>query len=189
MFKELYDTTIALILKPAEAWKRLCENRMEGDEKFLSGYVYPFIGLIAVAAFLGIFFTQREFDLQIALKSAILALLSSFGGFFLSAYFISELWRSLFKREKNIRLCRKFTGYSSSLIFTLQIVLSLLPEFFFLRFLSLYTIYIVWEGAVPYMSVNEAEQLKFVSLATAIILFTPYILEFMLGLWMPGLKY
>lgn len=176
------------MFKPAEAWRVLREKRTEDSEKFLSGYVYPFIGLIAIAGFFGILFARKEFDVQIALKSAILSSLSSFGGFYLAAYLMNEAWHSLFKREKNMKLCQSFVGYSSALMFSLNIVLSLLPEFFFLRFLVLYTVYIVWEGAIPYMEAGEAEQLKFVSYSTAIIVVTPYFLEFILGLLMPGLK-
>jgi cation transport ATPase len=189
MFKDLFSTTISLLLKPSEAWGRLSEKQTDDHEKFLSGFVYPFIGLVTMVAFLGILFTRKEFDIQIALRAAILALLSAFGGFFLASYLLNEVWRSLFKREKNMNLCQHFVGYSSVLMFSLNILLSLLPEFFFLRFFVLYTIYIVWEGAIPYMEVKESEQLTFVSFATVIIVATPLVLEFMLGLLMPGLKF
>ncbi|HCC51162.1 MAG TPA: hypothetical protein DEQ30_03180 [Porphyromonadaceae bacterium] len=189
MFKDLFNTTILLIFNPSEAWRMLAGKRTDDNEKFLSGFVYPFIGLITIAAFLGVLFTRKEFDVQIALKAAILALLSAFGGFFLASYLLNEVWRSLFKQEKNMKLCQNFVGYSSALMFSLNILLSLLPEFFFLRFFVLYTIYIVWEGAIPYMGVKEPEQLKFVSFATVIIVATPFMLEFILRLLMPGLRF
>jgi cation transport ATPase len=166
----------------------LREERTDDNEKFLSGYVYPFIGLIAIAGFLGILFARREFDLQIALKSAILSLLSSFGGFYLAAFLMNETWRRLFKRERNMRLCQLFVGYSSALMFSLNILLSIFPVLFFLRILVLCTIYTVWEGAVPYMDVKEAEQLKFTGCSTAIIIAAPWALEYLSGLLMPGLK-
>jgi hypothetical protein len=189
MFKDLYNTTISLIFSPSKAWRDLREKRTDDNEKFLSGFVYPFIGMITLSAFLGVLFTRKEFDIQIALKSAILSLLSVFGGFFLASYLVNEMWYTLFKGRKNIKLCQNFVGYSSVLMFSLDILLRLFPEFFFLRFLLLYTIYIVWEGAIPYMDMQESEQLKFVGFSTAIIIGTPYILRFILGLLMPGLKY
>lgn len=189
MFKGLFNTTIALIFNSSEKWKELAEARTDDHEKFLSGFVYPFIGLITIVAFLGVLFTRKEFDVQIALKASILALLSVFGGFFLASYLLNEVWNFLFKREKDIKLCQNFVGYSSVLMFSLNILLNLLPEFFFLRFFLLYTIYIVWEGAIPYMGVKEPEQLKFVSFATAIIIVTPLVLEFTLELLMPGLRF
>jgi hypothetical protein len=189
MFKDLYNTTVSLIFKPSEAWRDLREKRTDDNEKFLSGFVYPFVGLVTLAAFLGLLFTRREFDIQMALKSAILSLMSVFGGFFLASYLVNEMWCSLFKRKKNIKLCQYFVGYSSVLMFTLNILLCLFPEFFFLRFFVLYTIYIVWEGAVPYMDVREQEQLRFAVFSTTIIIGAPYVLELILSLFMPGLKY
>lgn len=189
MYNNLFKITISLIFKPSEAWRSLDEKRNDENESFLSGYVYPFIGMISIAAFLGVLFTRKEFDFQIALKSTILALLSVFGGFYLASYCINEIWHALFHRERDIKLCQCFVGYSSSLMFSLNIILSLLPEFFFLRIFVLYTVYIVWEGAIPYMGIKEPEQLKFVSISTIVIVLTPLIIEFILGLLMPGLRF
>ena len=74
-------------------------------------------------------------------------------------------------------------------MFALNIVLMLLPEFFFLRIFILYTFYIVWEGAGPYMQVEENERLKFAGIATVVILLTPAVIEFVLFMLMPGLRY
>ena len=189
MFKRIFKTAMSLIVKPSDAWNVLCEKGEDDHESFLSGYVYPFIGMVTLAVFAGVFFTRKEFDLQIALKESIVSLLSVFGGFFLASYLINEMLRIVFHRAQNFKLCQRFVGYSSSLLYCLNIVLCLFPEFFFLRFLVFYTIYIVWEGAIPYMEVKESEQLKFVSIATLIIIATPYTIEFILGLLMPGLRF
>lgn len=189
MFKNLFNTAILLIFKPSEAWSKLKERQSDDHESFLSNYIYPFFGMIAIAAFVGVLFTRKEFDLQIALKTSILGLISAFGGFYLGAYFLNELWHLLFHRERNSKLCQCFVGYASSLMFLLSIIQSLLPEFFFLRFFVLYTVYIVWEGAIPYMDVKETEQMKFTGFSTAIILLTPFIIEFILSFLMPGLRF
>ena len=189
MYKNLFNTAISLIFKPSHAWKGLNERQTDDNESFLSNYVYPFVGIITVTTFIGVLFTRKEFDVETALKASILSLLSVFAGFFLASYFLNELWHSMFHRERNMKLCMRFVGYSSSLMFVLNIVLSLLPEFFFLRFFVLYTIYIVWEGAIPYMDVQESEQLKFVAFSTTIIILTPLALEFILRFLMPGLRF
>lgn len=138
---------------------------------------------------LGVLFTRKEFDLELALKSSIRTLVSSFGGFYLGAYLMNEIWQGIFKREKDLKLWLRFVGYSSSLMFALNIVLMLLPEFFFLRIFILYTFYIVWEGAGPYMGVEEKIRLKFVGFTTAIILLTPAVIEILLSMLMPGLSF
>ena len=188
MLKKLFKTAISLILKPSDAWKELSTKQSDDHESFLSGYVYPFIGLITVATFAGFLFARREFDLQIALKESIVIVLSMFGGFFLASWLINEMWKKIFHQAHNMKLCQCFVGYSSSLIYSLHIVLSLIPEFFFLRILVIYTIYIVWEGAIPYMDVKEPEQLKFTGISTLIIILTPITIAFIAGLLMPGLK-
>lgn len=188
MYKELFKWVIVLISQPRRAWEMLTQKEEKGDE-FLTRFVYPLIGLVTIAAFVGILFTRKEFDVELALKSSIKTLLSSFGGFFLSAYLLNELWGGMFHREKDLKLCQRFVGYSSALIFTLNLVLMLLPEFFFLRIFILYTFYIVWEGAEPYMHVEEEIRLKFAGIATAIILLVPEIIGIILSMLMPGLRF
>lgn len=188
MYKEIIKWVIAIISQPGKAWEMLTRKEEKGDE-FLSKFVYPLIGLVTIAAFLGVLFTRKEFDVELALKSSIKTLVASFGGFYLGAYLLNELWQGFFKRTKDMKLCQRFVGYSSSLMFALNIVLMLLPEFFFLRIFILYTFYIVWEGAGPYMQVEEKERLKFSGIATVVILLTPAVIEFLLFMLMPGLRY
>lgn len=187
MYKAIIKWVIALISQPAKAWEALT-RKDENNDAFLTRFVYPLIGLVTLAAFLGVMFTRKEFDLELALKTSIKTLVSSFGGFYVAAYLLNEVWQTLFKREKNLKLCQRFVGYSSSLMFTLNIILMLLPEFFFLRIFVLYTVYIVWEGAPIYMQVTEKEQLKFVGIATILILFAPAIIDVILFMLMPGLR-
>lgn len=188
MYKEIFKWVIVIISQPAKAWGMLTKKE-EKHEEFLSRFVYPLIGFVTVAAFLGVLFTRKEFDLELALKSSIRTLVSSFGGFYLAAYLMNELWHSVFKRDKDMKLWQRFIGYSSSMMFALNIVLMLLPEFFFLRIFILYTFYIVWEGAGPYMNVGEKIRLKFVGFTTAIILITPVFIEIVLSMLMPGLSF
>ena len=181
MYKEIFKLVVAIISQPGKAWDILTKKE-EKDDEFLSRFVYPLIGFVTVAAFLGVLFTRKEFDVELALKSSIRTLVAAFGGFYLASYLLNELWQGLFKREKDMKLCQRFVGYSSSLMFALNIVLMLLPEFFFLRIFVLYTFYIVWEGAGPYMQVEEKIRLKFVGIATGLILLTPWLIEVILSM-------
>ncbi|MDR1200940.1 MAG: YIP1 family protein [Tannerellaceae bacterium] len=189
MYKELFKWVIDIVSQPGKEWKELSEKEEKGDE-FLTRFVYPLIGLITVAAFVGILFRQKEFSVELALKSSIKALMSYFGGFFLAAYFLNELWQGMFKQEKDLKLCQRFVGYSSALMYSLTIILLLLPvsDFFFLRVFLLYTVYIVWEGATPYMKVPDAVRMKFTAIASALIVLLPEIIGRLLFMLMPGLR-
>ena len=74
-------------------------------------------------------------------------------------------------------------------MFVLLILLALLPEFIFLWMFILYTFYIVWMGAHPYMKVKKEEQMKFTILASVIIVGTPFLIDRLLFLLMPGLRF
>ena len=187
MYKEIIKWVIALISQPAKAWEALTRKE-ENNDAFLIRFVYPLIGLVTLAAFLGVLFTRKEFDLELALKSSIQALVCNFGGFYIAAYLLNEIRQSLFKQEKNPRLCQRFVGYASSVMYVLNIVLELLPEFFFLRIFVLYTFYVVWEGAPVYMDVPDKDRLKFVGIATALILLAPELIRIVLFMLMPGLR-
>lgn len=186
MYKEILKWVIGLISQPTKAWHVL-SKREENHEAFLSGFIYPLIGLVTIAAFAGVLFTMKQFDLERALKEAIRTLVSSFGGFYLGAYLMNEIWQGVFKRKKDLRRWMRFVGYSSSLMFMLHIVLKLLPEFFFLKVFVFYTFYIIWEGAVPYMKVEETNRMKFSFFTTVVVVFTPIVIESLMGMFMPGL--
>lgn len=186
MYKEILKWVIGLISQPTKAW-HLLSKREEDHEAFLARFIYPLIGLVTVAAFLGCLFSMKEFNVEHALKEAIRTLVSSFGGFYLAAYAMNELGMAVFKVKKDLKLWMRFVGYSSSLMFALNFILKLLPEFFFLELFVLYTFYIVWEGAGLYMKVEEPIRMKFTMVSTACILAMPWVVEKLLGLFMPGL--
>ncbi|MBE6301091.1 MAG: YIP1 family protein [Parabacteroides distasonis] len=188
MFSEIFKIIVAIISQPTKTWEMLAKKD-ENEDAFLSRFIYPLIGIVSVAAFVGVLFTRKEFDVELALKSSIRTLVSVFGGFYVASYVLNEFWQGLFNREKDLKLCQCFVGYASSLMFALNIVLTLLPEFFFLRIFVLYTFYIIWEGATPYMQVNETERMKFVGISTTLILLTPWIIEIILSMLMPGLSF
>ena len=87
MYKEIFKLVVAIISQPGKAWDILTRKE-EKDDEFLSRFVYPLIGFVTVAAFLGVLFTRKEFDVELALKSSIRTLVAAFvtSGVFLFAY-------------------------------------------------------------------------------------------------------
>lgn len=195
MYKEIVKLVIMMISQPTKTWKMLQERREKDEretgsiryEAFQSDYLYPFIGILTVAAFFSVC-TRQEFDIEQALKSAIVTFVSTFGGFYLASYLLNELWQGFFKKEKNLPLCQMFVGFSSVLMFTLDIVWMLLPDFFFLYIFIVYTFYIVWEGSTVFMQIEETAQMKFTVFASVLIIAMPHLIEKVLILLMPGLR-
>jgi hypothetical protein len=189
MYKDLAKWVIAITTTPGKAWKELAQKEEKGDE-FLTQFVFPLIGLVTLAAFTGILFTHREFSIELALKSSIKVLISYFGGFYLASYWLNELLESMFGKEKNLKHVQRFVGYSSAMMYVLNALLLLFPvsEFFFLRIFILYTAYIVWEGALPYMQIGKKQRIKFMVMAGALIIVLPVVIELLLFMLMPGMR-
>ena len=187
MVNDIFKRLTGIILKPEETWDDLSKQE-EKQEIFFTHFIYPLIGIIALAAFLGILFTRKEFDFEVALKITLRTVIAVAGGFFLGAYLLNEVWKGIFRQPKDIKLCSLFVGYASSLMFVLYIITALLPEFFFLYIFVLYTVYIIWEGAVIFMGVVEDERLKFTIIASFIVILTPFVIEYALRMLMPGFR-
>ena len=189
MYKEIFNLVMALVFNPKKTW---IDIRKEEDgkenEKFLSRFVYPLIGLITAAAFVGVLFTHKEFDVELALKSAIIASVSAFGGFFISAYVLNDMVLPFFKLPKDLKYCQRYVGYASSLMFSLNIIFMLLPEFFLLRIFVFYTFYMVWESIGVMWKVDESKRLSFVFVLTALITLMPWVVELVMVFCMPGLR-
>ncbi|GHT70779.1 membrane protein [Bacteroidia bacterium] len=188
MFKQIFELLVGLITQPAKAWSNLSGKQETNNEEFYKSYLYPLFGIVALLSFVGVFLTHKNFDVQLALKNCIGFVITAFVGFYLASYFLSKVMGKVFNRPGEIKLCQRFVGYSSSFTYVLFMVLSLFPELFFLKIFLLYTIYIIWEGAIPYMVIEENIQMKFTVLAGIIILLTPFIIEMVMFMLMPGLR-
>ncbi|MDR2810925.1 MAG: YIP1 family protein [Tannerellaceae bacterium] len=194
MFKELFKIVLSLASNAELTWEKLAGKEEKGDE-FLSRFLYPFIGLIAASAFIGVLFAEESFSIEYALKKTVKASVSSFGGFYLAAYLLNKLWESFFKQKDNLTLCRRFVGYASIPMFTVYIILALMPmqpllDFVLLRMLVLYlcTGYIVWEGSRSYMKITEDGRIIFTVITAFLIVSAPELINMILFILMPGMR-
>ena len=188
MLREIVDLIYSLILQPAKSWSELAEKKDTDSEQFLNRYLYPVFGIMALFAFIGVVTHKKEFDVQVALKTTISLVVSVFLGFYLASFALTEALNSVFGKIKQPKIHQQFVGYASSLIYVVNMLLALFPELVFLKFLILYTVYMVWEGATPYLDIEEDIKTKFTVIAGAIILIIPTLVESLIVVSMPGLR-
>ena len=190
MLKNLYEQLYRLIYRPAKSWEVLAgeKENIKDNESFFKSYLYPVIGIVALLAFIGVFFHQRNFDIQLALKLTIRSTIALFAGFYMASYILSEVMVRYFSKEKCLLKCQRFVGYSSALVYVIYMVLAFFPDSNFLLLFSLYSIYMIWEGAIIYMGISDEERSKFSMVAAAIILLSPIVIERIMFLFMPGMR-
>ena len=179
MLKDIFQRIFLLITQPAKTWALLAEENEEVDKLF-SKYLYPIFGLIALTAFLGALISNQS--MEIALVITIREFVSFFAGFYLASFALNELTSRMFKRH-SLKHCQHFTAYSSSLIYTIAIADSLFGGLGLLYFFLPYTVYMIWEGAAPFMQVSEDKIIKFTIIASFVML-VPYMLAAIINRFM-----
>ena len=180
-YKELFNRVLLLISSPAKAWEEILLE--EDKQKVFVGFVYPMIGIAALSVFLGVLFTQgwsgpRSF--QIAMTECCSVAISLFGGFYLAAYLLNKATIKFFNLSVNLLRTQRLIGYSSVVLFILQIVTGILPNFQIVSWLlQFYVVYIVWEGAKIFVKMEENDRLKYTLLTSFLLLACPFIIEFL----------
>lgn len=192
MFKALIERLTLITFTPAKAWMEIIkENPKETDVR--NNYVFPFMGLIAFASFLGalIFGVEETFNLNVqhAVIKSCVTFVSLFAGFFLASFVLNELLEK-FGQEKNLQRTQIFVGYASSILYAIDLVLELqlIPEFFFLQIFIFYTVYVIWESVGIYYTVVEERRVLFVALASLIVLAAPSLVQLALNFLLPGVS-
>lgn len=188
MYKSLFILLFDLITRPEKAWVSLSEKQDKNNEEFYKSYLYPVFGLIAFFAFVGVFFHLKSFELQIALKTMLREILTYLLAFYCASLALSKISASYLKVTIEIPIAERFVGYSSALIYVVAMLYALFPSLFFLQIIIFYVIYVIWQGAVFYLKLDEQVWIKFTIIAGALIIILPFIINFLISLIMPGMK-
>ena len=184
MFKKLYYFIKRLIASPADAWRAVetggCQNNIHRE------YVLPLVLAGTIAAAFGCLFA--ELSLQNVIKTLTFSFLSYCGGFYAAACLIKTYIKRRFGNETDWNLTMHFAAYASTVVFVVNIFVGIipLPDMFFLRVFDLYTLFIVSQGSFL-LKIREQEQVEFVLGSSALIVFCPIVIGFMIRILMPGL--
>ena len=174
-YKELWDICVRLLTAPRKAWESIA---LQTNRKSVhTNFVYPMIGLCALAVFVGVLLTSScewPLSVQVAMKQCCAVAVSQFGGYFLAAYAIDRMGARLFGLPANQALIQQYAGYSLVVMFLLQIVTGLLPDLKIIAWvLQFYTFYIIWEGIPSMVNPPGNQRLRYVILFGAILLLCP----------------
>ena len=176
MFKEIVLKIVHMITTPEDTWRKLSEK--ENHETFLNRYLYPIFGIVALTSFIGGLIPDG--DVQMALKTTIISLVTVYGGYYIGSFILNEFLPRL-GISKDEPKVQQFVGYASSLIYALFILLPFLSDFFILWIFALYTAYIVFTGYGVYIIGKEETRMSFTGIATALILLTPAAIQMILS--------
>jgi len=175
MFKEIFLTIIHLIASPQSAWK-VIKMEDEDQQDFLSKFLHPVFGIIALTSFIGGLWFTRDGNVELALKTTIVNIITLYGGYLVTAHIVNEI-SFRYDLQKQLFTFRRFIGYSSVVIYSLYIIMPFFSDFFILWLFSVYTAYIVYIGAGVFFEIAENKKKKFTIASTTLILFIPLIIN------------
>ncbi|MCC8145524.1 MAG: hypothetical protein LIO93_03595 [Bacteroidales bacterium] len=188
MYKSLFILLYKLIVQPVAAWDILITRQDKNNENFYKSYLFPIVGIIALFSFIGVLFSVKTFDVQLALKVVLKEVMIYGGGFYLASFVLSEYIYPRFGLEKDKSSAERFTGYGSSAIYIIAMFKALFPSLFILDILAIYTVYIIWTGAAHFLKLKENQWIKFTIFASILIMLTPFLLHSLINLLMPGMR-
>ncbi len=173
-----------LLIKTGNEWKDIAEDKLEGKE-VINRFTLPLIALSTLATFIGNLINNEGLDFESALKVGLANFLSAFIAVHLSILIINLL-KPTFHLTPDKNKTSTFVGYTYGLYLVIEIATGLIPEFYLLRILILYTVYIIWEGVVPVFKVREEQRTGFAFICALVILLIPYLLDKLLFMLIPG---
>ncbi len=135
------------------------------------------IGLCSLSVFIGSLLQKGwsgSESFQYAMTQCCTEAVSLFGGYFLAACLVNALRIRLFMQDNDISLTRQFVGYAMAVLFLLQIIVGVLPDFHVIAWLlQFYIIYMVWEGSRNLMEVEEKDRLRFTLVSSILLIACP----------------
>jgi hypothetical protein len=172
--KRAYETTIQMLLHPAEGWNSIRHNATIGG--MLSEFLYPMTMLCGTAVVLGRLI-RGGISFATIYDSLIDAAMYSFS--LLAAYhFATVAIKFLTERQTKESVDKEavaiFTGYSMTVILALEICVGLFP---ILRLPALvaqfYTLKIVRDGAVAIWGIEKEQLFAYAVTVTIILIALP----------------
>ncbi len=166
-----------LLSSPAKAWEEISVG--EGKQNVLGTFVYPMIALCGLSVFIGTFIgnTAGVASFQIAMTRCCAVAVSLFGGYFLAAYIVNQVGKSMLERDDEKEQCQLLVGYSLVVTFVLDIVGGLFSVAILQWILQFYTVLVVYEGARTLMRVSEEKLTRYTLIASVAVLLCPVLIK------------
>jgi hypothetical protein len=176
---EFFQRAKNLVTGPVEEWQVIKEEQTDRSG-VVRNYVLPFILLLAITTFLGIFLFRNYVTVSIMALGALVTSLAAFLSVYISAHIINEL-APRFESKKDFTSSFKLVTYSYTALFIAHSIASLILPLFFIVIFGLYSVYILWTGMGPMMETPKENRVIYGIICSLIILVVYVLLNTGLG--------
>lgn len=169
-FSNIVNQIKELIINPNGFWESKKE-REEGRKIVLVSYLFPILLVVALAVFVGEFFTRTELFIEYPLLKALREVLLVVIQYFVGVFFTKELMKT-FGGKKDIGAARKLVAYSMTPLLLVSVITGLFQFLYVIDILAFYSFYLFWIGAKKLVKLPENKDNSYNMITIVVNFFT-----------------
>ncbi|MCQ2336730.1 MAG: YIP1 family protein [Paludibacteraceae bacterium] len=180
----------SILITPHTGWETA--KKQTDRKSVLIRYALPLILLTSAASFAGVMIENDAWLWEMGLKRFTVTFLTLFFSIYIAAFCIKIMYNKMFNESYPLSEILVFTIYSFSCIFAVIFLDELFEDMFFIGVFTLYTLYIVYEGASVFFNITDkklySKKILFTVIASLLIIACPDIIKDVVLTIMPGLR-
>ena len=177
----IFKNILLLIISPRVGWEEI-EHSSCDTERVLSTAFYPLLAVLAVSCFVPMLYDSTTHTLSSSLMQAIVSFSKYLITYFIASFLLTGFYPELTKSELGVHRMNNYIVYVLIFLILLSIIINLIPgQFSPLYFLMLYAVLIAYRG-IDFLGVKPGKELKFIVVATILIVAMPQALDALLNM-------
>jgi len=180
ILKNMVKRAWGIIISGSATWNEIAVEKTSVSV-IRRQYVFPWIALTVAVAFL---FNLQTFEK--AILNAIITAISLFGGYFISNFICFAYLKNSRPDLASKTDSETLIAYSYTIIILIDLVTIIAPSLFFLRVLSIFAAYVIWEGCRAIWQLKEDERGNIVLIFSLVVIFVSVIINRMIHWMLPN---
>jgi len=179
-FKNMFKRAWGIIISGNATWNEIASEKASVSV-IRRQYIFPWIALTVTGAFL---FNLGTFEK--AILNAIITAISLIGGYFISNFICFAYLKNSQPGLASKIHSETLIAYSYTIIILIEMVTIIAPSLFFLRVLSIFAAYVIWEGCRAIWQLKEDERGNIVLVFSLVVIFVSVIINRMIHWMLPN---
>lgn len=185
ILKNMFKRAWGIITSSEATWDQIAAEKAPVNV-IRKNYIFPWIIVCILLSLALALFRADSKVFEAGLLNAIITTISLFGGYFLSNLICFAYLKKSKPDLASKTDCETVVAYSFTIIILIDIIITLVPSLFFLRILSIFTAYCVWEACRAIWNLNEEERGNIVLIFSIVLIFVPIIINKFIHILLPN---
>lgn len=156
--------------------------------RIFRNFILPMSIITALVNLIGAFFSIGKINIEGAVINSVFIFISFILTFYALYIIIKWIATNAFNPDTPRWNIEATVAATMSVAFAVKIILSIVPDMFFVQFFYVYTFYIVWVTSDSLIPIPEQQKNRFMIIITLICLITPWIIDRLMRLMVPNIQ-